>query len=76
MDARLASWSAPYVHGRHLFWRAAIAARLGEPQRAVMLLREALARGVPYTLLHENEDLRPLQDYAPFRSLMELKPRS
>lgn len=71
VDARLAAWSDPYVRGMHLYWRAAIVAHLGEMERATALLRDAVSRGVYFDLLHENEDLRPLWDFPPFRELLE-----
>ena len=71
VDARLAKWDDPYVRGSHLFWRAAIAAELGEKDRAVTLLRDAIAEGVPYSALHEDEDLRALWDFPPFQELIE-----
>jgi hypothetical protein len=70
-DSILAEWSEPYLAGRHLYWRAAIAARLGEYERSMTLLRESLSRGVVYPVLHENEDLRPLWGYEPFQQLLE-----
>ena len=70
-DQRLAAWSEPYVRGRHLYWRATIAARLGEKARATALLRDAVSQGVYYDLLHENEELRPLWDFPAFQELLE-----
>lgn len=71
VDRRLAAWDEPYVRGRHLYWRAAIAARLGRAEEAMALLREALAQGVSYASLHENEDLRPLWGQPAFQRLLE-----
>ncbi|MFW5950844.1 MAG: BTAD domain-containing putative transcriptional regulator [Gemmatimonadota bacterium] len=73
VDARLEAWDEPYIRGQHLYWRAAIAARLGQKDRAVSLLREAIARGVPYSQLHESEELRPLAHYPPFLELIAPK---
>jgi predicted Zn-dependent protease len=36
----LASMKVPYLRGAHTYWRARIAATLGEPERAVALLRK------------------------------------
>ena len=71
VDARLADWGDPYVRGDHLYWRAAIAAELGEKERAVTLLRDAIAEGVPYSVLHEDPDLSALRDFPPFQELIE-----
>lgn len=73
VDAPLEAWDEPYIRGQHLYWRAVIAARLGQKDRALSLLREAIARGVPYSQLHESEELRPLADYPPFLELIAPK---
>jgi tetratricopeptide (TPR) repeat protein len=59
---------------RRSLWRAAIAANLGEKDRAVSLLAEALSQGMPYTSgFHSNVNLEPLWDYPPFQELIEPK---
>jgi tetratricopeptide (TPR) repeat protein len=73
VEARIADWSEPYLRGSDLYWRAAISARLGDKERAVTLLEDAVARGYTFSYLHEDEDLRPLWDYPPFRELIEPK---
>jgi DNA-binding SARP family transcriptional activator/tetratricopeptide (TPR) repeat protein/TolB-like protein len=70
VDQRLAAWQAPYVLGRDLYWRAAIAANLGEEERALALLRAAVARGVSHAGLSEDEALRPLWGSVAFRAFM------
>lgn len=48
--------------GRHTLGRAAIAARLGEPDRAVALLQRAVAQGLPFgTAIHADPDLETLR---------------
>jgi tetratricopeptide (TPR) repeat protein len=55
-------------------WRAAIAAHLGEKDRAVNLLAEAFSRGMSYGLIiHSIMFLEPLWDYPPFQELIEPK---
>jgi DNA-binding SARP family transcriptional activator/TolB-like protein len=71
IDQRLAAWTAPYVRGAHLHWRARIAAQLGEEDRAVALLRDAVAQGVSYADLYEDERLQPLRHAAGFRRFMQ-----
>lgn len=71
IDQRLGAWQDPYVRGRNLYWRAAIAAQLTEKEQALELLRGAVAHGVSYTALHEDEALRPLWDFPGFRRFME-----
>jgi tetratricopeptide (TPR) repeat protein len=60
--------------GRDLYWQACIAALLGEPERAMELLRDAYARGRAFTIfLHRDMDLEPLRDYPPFQEFMAPK---
>jgi serine/threonine protein kinase/tetratricopeptide (TPR) repeat protein len=63
----------PYLFGLHTFWRARIAALLGEKERAVRLLREAHAQGVKFFNFHHDMDLEPLHDYPPFEEFMKPK---
>jgi serine/threonine protein kinase len=63
----------PYIFGEHTYWQARIASLLGEKEKAVRLLREALAQGVYYTSLHPEMDFEPLQDYPPFSELIKPK---
>jgi hypothetical protein len=48
IDSALARHDGPYVIGRQTFWRARIAAALGDRDRAVNLLREAHWQGKPF----------------------------
>ncbi len=62
------------LFGRDAFWRAAIAAQLGEKKEAVELLNEAFVRGHYFqTHLHRNIDFEPLWDYSPFQELLRPK---
>jgi tetratricopeptide (TPR) repeat protein len=55
-------------------WRAAIAANLGEKDRAVDLLAEAFSQGMTYGLVfHSIVFFEPLWDYPPFQELIEPK---
>ncbi|MFC2142461.1 protein kinase [Acidobacteriota bacterium] len=69
----LANWSKPYAFGSHSFWRAVIAAALGEKDRAVSLLRASLQQGQAYSDLYCRMELEPLWDYPAFVEL--IKPR-
>jgi tetratricopeptide (TPR) repeat protein len=63
-----------YLFGEHTWCRAAIAANLGEKEKAVELLREAIAQGQPYgSWLHRSFALEPLWDYLPFVELLRPK---
>jgi len=56
------------------YWQAAIAAHLGEKDRAVELLAEAFSTGFPYgTLFHNSMEFEPLWGYPPFQELIEPK---
>jgi tetratricopeptide (TPR) repeat protein len=66
----------PYWSGGSTVWRARIAALLGERERSVALLREAMADGawLFYNLrAHTDMDLEPLRDYPPFQEFMRPK---
>ena len=53
------------------YWRSRIAALIGEPERAVELLREALALGLPYGLmLHDEPDFELIRDHEAFVELL------
>jgi DNA-binding SARP family transcriptional activator len=70
---------APYLHGFTKLWRARIAARLGQRDSAVSLLRQAFADGLMYhtgypqvggTFWHSEIDFESLRGYPPFDSLL------
>jgi hypothetical protein len=63
----------PYLRGRHTYWRARIAALLGESDRAVALLREALRQGRTYVEVHGEVDLAPLHASPAYQELMRPK---
>jgi tetratricopeptide (TPR) repeat protein len=57
-----------------ILWRARITALLGEKERAMTLLRDAIAHGAKFgTRIHCNIDFEPLWDYPPFQELLRLK---
>ena len=54
--------------------RARIASLLGEKERAVMLLQEAIAQGLIYgSYLLQEMDFEPLRNYQPFQELLKPK---
>jgi tetratricopeptide (TPR) repeat protein len=74
ISVALAATTQPYLRGAHTLWRARIAAQLGEPDQALLLLREAFTQGQPYgTWLHVDRDLAPLRDHASYRELVRPK---
>lgn len=74
VDRVLAEVEGTYQYGAHKAWRARIAAHLGAPERAVVLLREAFSEGLLWTTeLHADPDLEPLRTYPAFQRLMETR---
>jgi tetratricopeptide (TPR) repeat protein len=70
----LAGIDKPFLFGWNTYWRADIAALLGEKQQAVDLLRESFAQGNTYDVhLHRDMDLEPLWGYPPFIELLRPK---
>jgi DNA-binding SARP family transcriptional activator/tetratricopeptide (TPR) repeat protein len=84
-DRRQAGWSdsvlaarPPDPDGLSTYWRACIAARLGNSSQAVSLLWQAHAEGWGsggdfFRALHTDPALEPLHDYAPFLALQRPK---
>jgi uncharacterized protein YoaH (UPF0181 family) len=68
------SWQFGYALWMLGRWRAAIAAHLGEKERAAELLSEAFSKGYPYHVrLHSQLELEPIWDYPPFQELIRPK---
>jgi len=66
--------SLRYLFGKQTYWRACIAAQLGEKEKAMELLREAFVQGLAFSLdLHRDPGLEPLWNYPPFRELLRPK---
>jgi TolB-like protein len=73
VEAELAALTRPYLRGDPTFWRACIAAQLGEKDRAVALLRQAFAQGRVrdwFGDTHREFFLEPLRGYPPYDDLM------
>jgi hypothetical protein len=63
----------PYLFGIPTYWRARIAALLGDKEGAVSLLRQATKEGFAYPNIHPTEDFEPLADYPPYIQLVKPK---
>ena len=64
----------PYLRSEHTYYRACIAAILGEKDQAVALLKESFLQGFGYNIhFHGNFDFESLWDYPPFIELLEPK---
>jgi serine/threonine protein kinase/tetratricopeptide (TPR) repeat protein len=63
----------PYSKGTPPYWRARIAALLGDKERAVTLLRQATKQGFTYPDIHPTEDFESLADFPPYIQLMKPK---
>jgi hypothetical protein len=81
LAGRLATINPPFSFGRTPYWRARIAAVLGDRDGALALLREAVAHGFvctvrwgpPWEDCHREMDFESLRGYAPFDELMRPK---
>jgi tetratricopeptide (TPR) repeat protein len=74
ISAMLEALERPYVFGEHTYWRARIAALLGERDEALALLRAAYAQGFKWWLpLHSEPDFESLRDHPAFRELLRPK---
>jgi hypothetical protein len=69
----LAGLKKPYLFGWNTYCMACIAAILGDKERAMNLLRDALAQGVGYGRLYDDINLENLRDYQPFKELIKPK---
>jgi tetratricopeptide (TPR) repeat protein/tRNA A-37 threonylcarbamoyl transferase component Bud32 len=63
----------PYLFGNPTYWRARIAALLGDKEGAVGLLRQAIKQGYAYSNIHPTEDFESLADFPPYIQLMKPK---
>jgi serine/threonine-protein kinase len=72
-DSTLAALGRPSLLGRDTLWRARIAALLGDRERAVALVRQALQAGQMYPTLHGQADLSSLGDVPAFQELIQPK---
>jgi tetratricopeptide (TPR) repeat protein len=81
LASRLASMDRPFSLGRSQYWRARIAAVLGDREGAVSLLRQAITHGqicaarwgFPAESCHRDIDFEPLRGYPPFDELLRPK---
>ena len=74
ISTRLEGMADPYDFGRDVYWQACVAAQLGELDRAMVLLREAYARGRIFNVfLHRDFDLEPLHGYPAFEEFLAPK---
>ena len=74
VEEQLAAVKRPYLYGAHTYQRACIAALLGEKERAVILLEEAVSQGyVSWIIIHRDMDLEPLRGYPPYEELVKPK---
>jgi tetratricopeptide (TPR) repeat protein len=70
---KIEAWNEPYLYGNDTARLAFIAGALGEKDKAVSLLRNALSRGFSYASLYQNMFLEPLWDHPAFNELMKTK---
>jgi DNA-binding SARP family transcriptional activator/tetratricopeptide (TPR) repeat protein len=72
VDTWLSNLPSSYLHGQDTWWRACIAAALGQRHDAIRLLREAMAQGFGRNSLelHIQPALRSLRDDPDFRAIL------
>jgi hypothetical protein len=74
MNDSLSRVVIPYSYGEIPYWRAAIAASLGDKETAVRLINEALAAGIRrLPEIHRLEEFQSLRGYAPFEAILRPK---
>jgi hypothetical protein len=73
ISKQLEEYKRPYLFGNPTYWRARIAALIGDKEGAVNLLRQAIKQGYSYSSLHPVEDFESLTDYPPYIQLMKPK---
>jgi tetratricopeptide (TPR) repeat protein len=75
IDQALGALSRPHLFGFPTYYRAQIAAVLGERSRAVQLLRDAIAQGAvdPWDHLHSEPAFAALHGYPPFEEVIRPK---
>lgn len=80
-ERRLETWERRNLRGLAEYWRARIAARAGDKERAVALLRQAVAGGIwfggfnspTFEYGRSEPEFAPLRGYAPFEELLRPK---
>jgi tetratricopeptide (TPR) repeat protein len=73
IDTILKNMNRPYLFGQHTYWRACIAALLGQKDDAVSLLRDAFGQGQQCERVHADIDFESVWDYPPFKELVKSK---
>jgi hypothetical protein len=74
MNDSLSRVVIPYSYGEVPYWRASIAASLGDKETAVRLINEALAAGIRrLPEIHRLEEFQSLRGYAPFEAILRPK---
>jgi tetratricopeptide (TPR) repeat protein len=74
MSESLNALDRPYLFGHIAYWQARIAAILGERERAMALLRQAMAEGFQFDPgTHFDSDLLSMRDYPPFQEWLRPK---
>jgi TolB-like protein/thioredoxin-like negative regulator of GroEL len=74
MNDSLSKVVIPYSYGEIPFWRATIAASLGDKETAVRLINDALAAGARRMPdIHRTEEFQSLRGYEPFEAILRPK---
>ena len=74
MNDSLSKVVIPYSFGEIPFWRATIAASLGDKETAVRLINDALAAGARrMPEIHRTQEFQSLRGYGPFEAILRPK---
>jgi len=74
ISGELAAVRLPYQKATATYWRAAIAAQLGDKEGAVELLRQAIREGQGVgTEVHRLTEFQLLRGYPPFEEILRPK---
>ena len=71
---QLLTWQGRHSPGEPSYWRACIAAQLGQRDGAMRLLQQAASQGLEFSSEpHRDINLEPLWDHPPFKELIAPK---
>ena len=74
IDRWLEQIDRPYLSGAHTRWRAAIAAALGDRERALQLLHQAYDEGMELDYYHHRDpEWESLRNYRPYQEFVRAR---
>jgi tetratricopeptide (TPR) repeat protein len=74
VSEQLRNWEGTFLNGAHTYWRARIAASLGDPEEAVSLLNQAVEEGILVrNSPHRSVYFKPLRGHPAFEEFLRPK---